>query len=182
MNILFYITSVEHYKLDYNYKDYFGWGGTEDYVFNLTEGLKQNGHDITVGGYVVEGEFDGIHSKSYETLANELNHYDVVIGVKHVQFLKELVGICTWDRSYVWVSIANFNKDWDDSSMVQITNKELNDLKLLALNYGYAVFEPNSVIEDPIKSFDNVYVKYTNRNNLIMYFDKYIGNLIKNME
>ena len=57
-----------------------------------------------------------------------------------------------------------------------------NDLKLLALNYGYAVFEPNSVIEDPIKSFDNVYVKYTNRNNPIMYFDKYIGNLIKNME
>jgi len=133
MNILFYITSVEHYKLDYNYKDYFGWGGTEDYVFNLTEGLKQNGHDITVGGYVVEGEFDGIHSKSYETLANELNHYDVVIGVKHVQFLKELTAICTWDRSYVWVSIANFYKDWDNSSIVQMTNEELNDLTLLGL-------------------------------------------------
>jgi glycosyltransferase involved in cell wall biosynthesis len=133
MNILFYIASAEHYKIDYNYKDYFGWGGTEDCIFNLTDGLNKNGHDITVGGRVEEGEFNGIHCKSYETLTNELNHYDVVIGVKHIQFLKELTAICTWNRSYIWVSIANFHKSWNENNIVQMRDEELSDLKLLGL-------------------------------------------------
>lgn len=38
------------------------------------------------------------------------------------------------------------------------------------------------LVYDPIKTYDNVEVKYKERTNPLVYFDKYIGNLIKSME
>lgn len=68
-----------------------------------------------------------------------------------------------------------------------IRNKRYNltqeNLIYLASVYGSRhSIGKHQLVYDPIKTYDNVEVKYKERTNPLVYFDKYIGNLIKSME
>ena len=102
-----------------------GIGGSEYCVLKLAEYLTKLGHNVIVGGDVLQGNFEGVqyvhHDKfiDWRGPVNEVNlnavkvysHFDVVIAANYLNYTKHLeASHITYDKSYFWLHNTHFYK------------------------------------------------------------------------
>jgi hypothetical protein len=111
-----------------------GWGATEDYTINIAKGLNDIGHTVDVFNWIKEDLTDDIRYLSKDTMFNEQTHYDVVIGIMFIHFLKEITGLCTWDKSFLWISMPTIHEGWPQDYITQLSPNWINELSTYNFN------------------------------------------------
>jgi glycosyltransferase involved in cell wall biosynthesis len=90
-----------------------GLGGTELSCIFLGKELSQLGFDVTIGGEVIDGKWDDLEFKSFDTMRRTLTHYDTVIAASYIHYLIELQDYVKWTKSYLWMHNTEFYTWWN---------------------------------------------------------------------
>jgi len=144
-----------------------GIGGSEYCVIKLAHYLKLKGHDVTVSGDVIEGNFDGVKYIHYNnfyryqgpigiTQPHHLQvypHYDTVIATNYLHFIKYLedYGI-KFDKAYFWMHNEYFYK-WYKGGELKNWDSYLQDNRLKGI-VGVSKFHKDYLTEHKSEIFN----------------------------
>jgi len=155
MNILFY---VGYFDTPWLATDAIteGKGGTETSIVQLSRAFKAQGDTVTVAGQVTTHN-GGVNYINLDEVALD-SHYDVVIGVGYIHYIKELERRCvTYDKSFLWLHNISPYNGWRGSYMVD-WEKEYLDPRMTGIVCVSEYHKNRFVTEYPHLKYKTRYV------------------------
>lgn len=130
-NILFW---AGYYSNPWDGSTTTGLGGTEIAIINIAEGLRTYGHNITVAGQVNNSTVNGVEWIDIDNFqakySNLPNHFDVIIGVNYIHFLKYTsAALQNSARNIFWMHNTDYYTWYNGEELedhIQMFSKELD--------------------------------------------------------